>query len=70
MKVSLIIPCYNEENTIQDLLAAICEQNFPLADIDVVISDGMSTDTTRAITAIDWLTAYSRCHGTMVMRIS
>ncbi len=47
MKVSLIIPCYNEENTIQDLLAAICEQNFPLADLDVVISDGMSTDTTR-----------------------
>ena len=47
MKVSLIIPCYNEENTIQDLLAAICEQNFPLADIDVVVSDGMSTDTTR-----------------------
>jgi glycosyltransferase involved in cell wall biosynthesis len=47
MKVSLIIPCYNEENTIQDLLAAICEQNFPLVDIDVVVSDGMSTDTTR-----------------------
>jgi glycosyltransferase involved in cell wall biosynthesis len=47
MKVSLIIPCYNEENTIQDLLAAVCEQNFPLAELEVIISDGMSTDLTR-----------------------
>ena len=47
MKVSLIIPCYNEENNIQDLLAAICEQNFPLPDLEVIISDGMSTDSTR-----------------------
>ena len=47
MKVSLIIPCYNEEDSIQDLLAAICEQNFPLGDMEVIISDGMSTDTTR-----------------------
>ncbi len=48
MKVSLIIPCLNEEKTIQDLLAAICEQNFPLADLEVIIADGMSEDKTRA----------------------
>jgi len=47
MKVSLIIPCYNEQDSIQDLLAAICEQDFPLQDLEVVISDGMSTDATR-----------------------
>jgi len=47
MKVSLIIPCYNEENNIQDLLAAICEQNFPLTDLEVIIADGMSSDKTR-----------------------
>lgn len=47
MKVSLIIPCYNEEKTIQDLLAAICEQDFPLSDLEVIISDGLSTDKTR-----------------------
>lgn len=47
MKVSLIIPCLNEEKTIQDLLAAICEQDFPLVDLEVIISDGMSTDNTR-----------------------
>ncbi len=47
MKVSLIIPCYNEQDSIQDLLAAICEQDYPLQDLEVVISDGMSTDATR-----------------------
>lgn len=47
MKVSLIIPCYNEQDTVQDLLASICEQDFPLADLEVIISDGMSTDATR-----------------------
>ncbi len=47
MKVSLIVPCYNGEKNIQDLLAAICEQNFPLTDLEVIIADGMSTDKTR-----------------------
>ncbi|NQS92154.1 MAG: glycosyltransferase family 2 protein [Chloroflexi bacterium] len=47
MNVSLIIPCYNGEKTIQDLLAAVCEQNYPLGDIEVIISDGMSSDATR-----------------------
>jgi glycosyltransferase involved in cell wall biosynthesis len=47
MKVSLIVPCYNEENNIQDLLAAICEQSYPIADLEVIIADGMSSDRTR-----------------------
>jgi len=57
MKVSLIIPCYNEENNIQDLLAALCNQNFLLSELEVIIADGMSTDRTREmIQAFDgWL---------------
>lgn len=47
MKVSMIIPVYNGSKTIQDLLAAICEQEFPLSEIEVIIADGMSTDDTR-----------------------
>jgi glycosyltransferase involved in cell wall biosynthesis len=47
MNVSLIIPCYNEQDTIQDLLAAVCEQDYPQQDLEVIISDGMSTDATR-----------------------
>ncbi len=47
MTVSVIIPCYNEEDSITDLLVAIYEQSFPRDEIEVIISDGMSTDATR-----------------------
>lgn len=51
-KVSVIIPCYNEQSTIRLLLTALREQTFPRAEMEVVIADGMSSDGTRdAITA-------------------
>ena len=31
--VSIIVPCYNEENTIQLMLEAICKQDFPISEI-------------------------------------
>jgi glycosyltransferase involved in cell wall biosynthesis len=46
-KVSVIVPCYNEQATITLLLDAISSQDYPLDDIEVVIADGMSTDNTR-----------------------
>ena len=46
--VSIIIPCFNEQDTIRKLLEAIYAQTFPRADLEVVIADGMSTDGTRA----------------------
>jgi len=46
--VSIIVPCYNEKNTIRKLLEAIYAQTYPRADLEVVIADGMSTDGTRA----------------------
>jgi glycosyltransferase involved in cell wall biosynthesis len=45
--VSIIIPCFNEQATIRDLLAAVYAQTYPRADLEVVIADGMSTDGTR-----------------------
>jgi len=48
-KVSLIVPCYNEQATIQQLLDAIYSQSFPRNDIEVVIADGLSTDKTREV---------------------
>ncbi|MFH1905837.1 MAG: glycosyltransferase family 2 protein [Chloroflexota bacterium] len=45
--VSIIIPCYNEQARIRDLLAAIDAQTYPHAEMEVVIADGMSTDGTR-----------------------
>lgn len=46
-KVSVIVPCYNEQATIRLLLVALREQTFPRAEMEVVIADGMSTDGTR-----------------------
>jgi succinoglycan biosynthesis protein ExoA len=46
-KVSVIVPCYNEQATIRLLLVALHGQTFPLAEMEVVIADGMSTDGTR-----------------------
>jgi succinoglycan biosynthesis protein ExoA len=45
--VSIIIPCYNEQATIQKLLEAVYAQTFPRADLEMVIADGRSTDGTR-----------------------
>jgi len=47
VQVSVIVPCYNEEGTIEELLNAILSQTFPLAQMEVIILDGMSTDYTR-----------------------
>lgn len=49
--VSIIIPCYNEEATIHKLLEALRVQTYPLAQMEVVISDGFSTDGTRDVIA-------------------
>ncbi len=55
--VSIIIPCYNERDTIHKLLEAIYGQTFPRPDMEVVIADGMSTDGTRA-----QITSFSDSH--------
>ena len=46
LEVSIIIPCYNEEDTIQLLLEAVRLQTFPLDQMEVVIADGISNDGT------------------------
>ena len=50
-QVSIIIPCYNEQNTIALLLSAVHDQTYPRANIEVVIADGHSTDRTREVVA-------------------
>lgn len=63
-KVSIIIPCYNEQSTIRLLLDALREQTFPLTDMEVVIADGMSTDNTR-----DEIVVFQKDHPDMNVRI-
>jgi succinoglycan biosynthesis protein ExoA len=50
-KVSIIVPCYNEEATIRHLLDSILAQTYPREQMEVVIADGLSTDATRMLVA-------------------
>ena len=49
IKVSVIVPCYNEQATIRQLLDAIYNQSYPKNEVEVVIADGLSTDHTRTV---------------------
>jgi succinoglycan biosynthesis protein ExoA len=45
--ISIIIPCYNEQDTIRKLFEAIYAQTYPRAELEMILADGMSTDGTR-----------------------
>lgn len=62
--VSIIVPCYNEEATIRKLLDAVLAQTYPRGKMEVVISDGMSTDRTR-----DVIAAFQREHADLSVRV-
>ena len=47
MKISIIIPCYNEENTIQVLIEKVLK--FDLYKKEIIIIDDCSTDKSREI---------------------
>ncbi len=40
MKLSIIIPCYNEEHTIKDLLNSLFDVSFPIEREIIVVDDG------------------------------
>jgi succinoglycan biosynthesis protein ExoA len=57
-KISVIIPCLNEEKTIEKVLLAIYQQEFPRNCIEVILADGGSVDST--ISKIDgFIKSYS-----------
>ncbi|MCQ3937818.1 MAG: glycosyltransferase family 2 protein [Chloroflexi bacterium] len=62
--VSIIVPCYNEEATIRKLLGALRSQTYPLARMEVVISDGMSTDRT-----LDVIASFQKEHADLAVRV-
>ena len=47
MKTSVIIPCYNERNTIAEIVHAV--RASPLTDLEIILVDDCSTDGTRAL---------------------
>ena len=62
--VSIIVPCYNEETTIRHLLDAVFAQIYPRAQMELVISDGLSTDRTRAVIA-----EFQKEHAHLTVRV-
>ncbi|GAB4534450.1 MAG: hypothetical protein Fur0018_24290 [Anaerolineales bacterium] len=62
--VSLIIPCYNEARTISLLLNALHAQTYPLECMEIIIADGMSTDSTREVIA-----NFQRQHPNIHLRV-
>src|SRR4029077_13922099 len=47
MKVSIVIPCYNEKHTIEKILEAVC--NAPLKSREIIVVDDCSEDGTRTL---------------------
>ena len=47
MKVSVIIPCFNERNTIEQIVRTV--RSAPVSDLEIVVVDDCSTDGTREI---------------------
>lgn len=47
MKLSIIIPCYNEKDTIREIVQSVCAA--PVAEKEIIIVDDCSTDGTRDI---------------------
>lgn len=63
-RVSVIIPCYNEQSTINLLLEALYAQSFPRQELEIIIADGMSTDHTRQRIA-----EFQGAHPDLIVRI-
>jgi glycosyltransferase involved in cell wall biosynthesis len=62
--ISIIIPCYNEEKTIAQVLSAILEQSIDINTCEVVIADGLSSDRTR-----DAIEEFSKAHRELYVRV-
>jgi succinoglycan biosynthesis protein ExoA len=63
--VSIIVPCYNEENTIQHLLNSVFMQTYPHEKMEVIISDGISTDGT-----LQAIQAFQQTNPTLQVRVT
>lgn len=56
--ISVIIPCRNEEDYVEKCIESVLACDYPKDKMEIIISDGMSTDKTRQILA-DYQNKYS-----------
>src|SRR6266704_3619014 len=47
MKLSVVIPCYNERSTIETVVDAV--RSAPVEDVEIIVVDDGSTDGTREV---------------------
>ena len=47
--LSVVIPCFNEENYIGNCVLSLLSNGFPASQMEILIVDGMSKDGTRGI---------------------
>ena len=47
MKLSVVIPCYNERSTIEAVVEAV--RSAPIEDVEIIVVDDGSTDGTREL---------------------
>src|SRR6266480_5861347 len=47
MKLSVVIPCYNERSTIEAVVEAV--RSAPVEDVEIIVVDDGSTDVTREL---------------------
>src|SRR6266516_4858372 len=47
MKISIVIPCYNEKNTIENIIEAV--HSAPIENKEIIVVDDCSGDGTRAV---------------------
>ena len=62
--VSIIVPCFNEEKTIDLLLESIYRQTWPKSDLEVIIAEGLSSDHTRQKIA-----SFQAAHPDLLLRL-
>ena len=47
--VTIAIPCYNEEHTVEKTLRSLCELEYPKSKLEIIVVDDGSTDNTYKI---------------------
>ena len=62
--VSIIVPCYNEQATIRQLLDAVLAQTYPHSQMEIIIADAFSQDHTR-----EQINLFQRDHADFSLRI-
>ena len=64
IKVSVVVPCFNEEHTITLLLDALNNQTYPREQMEVIVADGLSTDNTR-----ENIATFQQNHSEMLLQV-